>query len=169
MIVVQKEIATVLSVKILSPLFYDKLNKRLQWGDSSPWYPQRWFFEAYHKYRKKRWKNVIQYQMWNDANIKDIPMSHLLSHNQTKADLIEYIASKNILYCKELPKLAIASAAGKQQSIALQRWHEYNHEEADTFLIHHAVLTSRRNPSDIQLMFSPDTHVSLLVVANREL
>ena len=35
-----------------------------------------------------------------------------------------------------------------------------NHEEADTLLIHHAVLDSHRNPSDAQLtFFSPDADV----------
>ena len=49
-----------------------------------------------------------------------------------------------------------ASAAGHKQWMINCTWQltvGNNHEEADTFLIHHAVLASRRNPSDAQLIF----------------
>ena len=45
-----------------------------------------------------------------------------------------------------------------------------NHEEADTLLIHHAVLASRRHPHDAELVvFFPDTDVIVLVIANYDL
>ena len=97
-------------------------------------------------------------------------MSRLLSHDQTKADLTEYLASKTIEYSKESSKLVIASAAGHTDSNSDLHFENNNHEEADTLLIHHAVLASRRNPSSAQLVFfSPDTDVLVLVVANYEL
>jgi len=88
----------------------------------------------------------------------------------TQADLTEYLASKTVEYSKESPKLVIASAAGHTESNSQLDFEGNNHEEADTLLIHHAVLASRRNPSDAQLMFfSPDTDVLVLVVANYEI
>ena len=93
-------------------------------------------------------------------------MSRLLSHDQTKADLTEYLAWKTIEYSKNSPKLVIASAGGHTESNRQLYFQENNHEEADTLLIHHAVLASRRNSSDSKLMFfSPDTDVLVLVVA----
>ena len=45
-----------------------------------------------------------------------------------------------------------------------------NHEEADTLVIHHAVLSSRRNPAKARIVtFSPDTDVLVLAVANHHL
>ena len=45
-----------------------------------------------------------------------------------------------------------------------------NHEEADTLMIHHAVLSSRRNPANARIViFSPDTDVLVLAVANHHL
>ena len=45
-----------------------------------------------------------------------------------------------------------------------------NHEEADTLLIHHAVLASRRHPHDAELVvFFPDTDVIVLVIAYYDL
>ncbi|KAK5907200.1 hypothetical protein CesoFtcFv8_005077 [Champsocephalus esox] len=51
-----------------------------------------------------------------------------------------------------------------------QKTPENNHEEAETLLIHQAVLASHRNPADAQLMFfSPDTDILVLVTANYDL
>ena len=45
-----------------------------------------------------------------------------------------------------------------------------NHEEADTLMIHRAVLSSRRNPANARIViFSPDTDVLVLDVANHHL
>ena len=47
---------------------------------------------------------------------------------------------------------------------------ENNREEADTLLIHQAVLASTRNPADAHIMiFSSDTDVLVLAVANYHL
>ena len=109
---------------------------------------------------------IVQYQIKDETIIKNIPMSRLLSHDQTKADLTEYLAWKTIEYSKNSPKLVIASAGGHTESNRQLYFQENNHEEADTLLIHHAVLASRRNSSDSKLMFfSPDTDVLVLVVA----
>ena len=105
--------------------------------------------------KRRQGKDPIQYQIRDDTNIKNIPMSRLLSHDQTKADLTEYLASKTVEYSKESPKLVIASAAGHTESNSQLDFEGNNHEEADTLLIHHAVLASRRNPSDAQLVLLP--------------
>ncbi len=45
-----------------------------------------------------------------------------------------------------------------------------NHEEADTLIIHHAVLAKERNAIDAKLMvFSPDTDVLVLLIGNYSL
>ena len=54
----------------------------------------------------------MQYQVRDDTNIKHIPMSRFLSHDNTKADLTGYLASKTLEYNMESPKLIITSASG---------------------------------------------------------
>ena len=67
----------------------------------------------------------------------------------------------------ESPKLIITSAYGHTRSNKYLYFEDNNHEEADTLLIHQAVLASHRNPSHSQLVFfSPDTDVLVLVTAN---
>ena len=103
------------------------------------------------------------------ANISSIPMSRLLSHDQTKADLTVYLAAKTIEYGKNSTKLIISSAAGNSFSNSQIQFERNNHEEADTLLIYHAILASHRNPPDAKLMiYSPDTDVLLLTIANYE-
>ncbi|KAJ8353332.1 hypothetical protein SKAU_G00208990 [Synaphobranchus kaupii] len=174
MVVVQKltkKPATVVTVKDLSEWFYGRLMSLTRDYDEVIL-----VFDTYkvdslkHITREKRrqGKDPIQYQIRDDTNIKNIPMSRLLSHDQTKADLTEYLASKTIEYSKESPKLVIASAAGHTESNSQLHFEGNNHEEADTLLIHHAVLASRRNPSDAQLMFfSPDTDATTLLTMDK--
>ena len=108
--------------------------------------------------------------MKDDTNIKHIPMSRFLSHDNTKADLTSYLASKTLEYNMESPKLIITSASGNTRSNKDLYFETNNHEEADTLLIHQAVLASQRNPSHSQLVFfSPDTDVLVLVTANYDM
>ena len=131
-------------------------------------------FDTYRAYslkcttreKRKQGKDPIQYQVSDDTNIKNIPMSRFLSHHQTKADL----ASKTVEYSKNSSKLIIASAAGHTESNSQLPFESNNHEEADTLMIYHAVVASRRNSSDAHLVFfSPDTDVLMLIVANYEI
>ncbi|KAJ8358104.1 hypothetical protein AAFF_G00034000 [Aldrovandia affinis] len=166
MVVVQKltkKPATVVTVKDLSEWFYGRLMSLTRDYDEVVL-----VFDTYKpdslkritREKRRQGKDPIQYQIRDDTNIKNIPMSRLLSHDQTKADLTEYLASKTVEYSKDSPKLVIASAAGHTESNSQLHFEGNNHEEADTLLIHHAVLASRRNPSDAQLVFfSPDTDV----------
>jgi len=93
-------------------------------------------------------------------------MSRFLSHEKTKADLTSYIAAKVLEYNMGAAKLIITSASGRTRSNKDLLFEDNNHEEADTLLIHQAVLASQRNPPDAQLVFSPDTDVLVLVTAN---
>ena len=88
----------------------------------------------------------MQYQVGNDTNIKHIPMSRFLSHDNTRSDLIGYLASKTLEYNMESLKLIITSAFGHTKSNK-DLYFEDNHEEADTLLINQAALASQRNPS----------------------
>ncbi|KAI4810921.1 hypothetical protein KUCAC02_013848, partial [Chaenocephalus aceratus] len=119
---------------------------------------------------KRRQGKAIQYQVRDDTNIKHIPLSRFLSHDQTKADLTDYLAAKILEYNRGSSKLIITSASGNTRSNKDLLFEENNHEEADTLLIHQAVLASHRNPADAQLMFfSPDTDILVLVTANYDL
>ena len=74
-------------------------------------------------------------------------MSRFLSHDNTKADMTGYLASKTLEYNMESPKLIITSASGHTRNNKDLYFGDNNHEEADTLLIHQAVLASQRNPS----------------------
>jgi hypothetical protein len=120
--------------------------------------------------KRRQGKDPVQYEVKDDTNIKHIPMTRFLSHERTKADLTEYLATKIIEYNKDSPKLIITSAGGQTMSNSGALFENNNHEEADTLLIQQAVLASNRNPSDSQLVFfSPDTDVLVLVIANYDI
>ena len=121
--------------------------------------------------KRRQGKASIQYQVrvQDDPNIRHIPMSRFLSHDKTKADLTDYLAAK-ILEYRGSSKLIITSASGHTRSNKDLVFEENNHEEADTLLIHQAVLASPRNSPYAQLVFfSPDTDVLVLVTANYHL
>ena len=117
--------------------------------------------------KRRQGKDPVQYLIRDDTSIKHIPMSRFLSHDKTKADLTEYLAARMLEYNKDSSKLVITSASGHTRSNSELFFEDNNHEEADTLLIHQAVLASRRNPPDAELVvFSPDTDVLVLVIAN---
>lgn len=112
----------------------------------------------------------IQYQITDGTNIKHIPMSRFLSHDKTKADLTKYLAAKIIEYNSTSHKLVITSSSGYTRSNEDLHFPDNNHEEADTLLIYQAILASERNPPDAQMVvFSPDTDVLVLFIANYDL
>ena len=73
-------------------------------------------------------------------------MKRFLLHDQTKADLAEYLADKTLEYNKVASKLFFVCAAGKARSNSDLEFQGNNHEEADTLMIHQAVLATGRNP-----------------------
>ena len=94
-------------------------------------------------------------------------MSRFLSHDKTKGD---YLAAKILEYNRGSSKLIITSASGYTRSNKGLVFEENNHKEADTLLIHQAVLASQQNPPDAQLaFFSPHTDVLVLVTPNYHL
>lgn len=70
-------------------------------------------------------------------------MKRFLSHEQTKADLTEYLAEKTLEFNKDSPKLVIVCADGSAKSNSDLQFEDNNHEEADTLMIHQAVLATR--------------------------
>ena len=98
-------------------------------------------------------------------------MNRFLSHDQTKADLTEYLADKILEYNKHSPKLVINSAAGHTRSNKdVGLFSENNHEEADTLMICLGVDATKRNSMDSKMtFFSPDTDVLVLIIANYHL
>ncbi|KAJ4946949.1 hypothetical protein JOQ06_008992, partial [Pogonophryne albipinna] len=167
-----KKPSTVVTVKDLSGCFNDRLMSLTRDYDD--------IILVFDTYRtdslksatrdKRRQGKAIQYQVRDDTNIKHIPLSRFLSHDQTKADLTDYLTAKILEYNRGSSKLIITSASGNTRSNKDLLFEENNHEEADTLLIHQAVLASHRNPADTQLMFfSPDTDILVLVTANYDL
>ena len=77
---------------------------------------------------------------------------------------------KVLTYNTDTPKLVITSSSGYTRSNGSIWFEDNNHEEADTLMIHHAVLSSRRNPANARIViFSPDTDFLVLTVANNHL
>ena len=168
-----KKPATVVTVKDLSVFFNDRLMSLTHDYDEIVL-----VFDTYRadslksatREKRRHGKSPVQYQVRDDTNIKHIPMSRFLSHDNTKADLTGYLACKTLEYNMESNKLIITSASGHTRSNKDLYFEDNNHEEADTLLIHQAVLASQRNPSNSQLVFfSPDTDVLVLVTANYDM
>ena len=116
--------------------------------------------------RRRIGNDPVQYQVNDETRIQHITMKRFLSHERTKADLTEYLAEKTLEYNKDSSKLVIVCAAGKAKSNNVLQFQGNNHEEADTLMIHQAVLATQRCPDAAQLtFFSPDTDVLVLAVA----
>ena len=168
-----RTIATVSTIKNFSELFYKRLSALTEGYDEVILVFDTYKADSLKRMtrdRRRYEKYTTQYDIKDETIIKNIPMSRLLSHDQTKADLSEYLAAKTVEYSKDCPKLIIASAGGRTEHNRQLIFDANNHEEADTLLIHQAVLASRRNPSNSEFMFfSPDTDVLVLVVANYHL
>ena len=115
-------------------------------------------------------QSPVQYHIHDETRIKHITMNRVLSHDKTKADLADYLAMKVLSYNTDSPKLVITSSSGYTRSNGSIEFEDNNNEEADTLMIHHAVLSSRRNPANARIViFSPDTDVLVLAVANHHL
>lgn len=173
MVLVQKmtkKPATVVTVKDLSECFNERLTNLTRDYDEVIL-----VFDTYKEdslkqmTREKRQggKDPIQYQVRDETSIKHISLSRFLSHSQTKADLTVYLAAKTLEYNMDSTKVFITSAAGYTRSNTDLRFDDNNHEEADTLLIHQAVLAAQRGTGNDQLtFFSPDTDVLTLIIAN---
>ena len=117
--------------------------------------------------KRRQGKDPVQYQIADDANIKNIPMGRFLSHEKTKADLTiyMYLAEATLEYNAISPKLIITSASVHIRSNQNMQCDPNNHEEADTLMISLAVAPSQRYPEAQLVIFTPDTDVLVLVVA----
>jgi len=110
----------------------------------------------------------VLYQVRDTTSIRHIILSRFLSHDQTKANLTEYLAEKTLDYNKDSPKLIITSAAGHTRSNRdVGPFPDNNREEADTLMICFGVSATEQNPVDAQMtFFSSDTDVLVLIIAN---
>ena len=118
--------------------------------------------------KRQQGKDPVQYQVRDETSIRHITLSRFLSHDQTKANLTEYLAEKTLKYNKDSPKLIITSAAGHTRSNRdVGPFPDNNHEEADTLMICLGVSATERNSVDAQMtFFSPDTDVMVLIIDN---
>ena len=97
-------------------------------------------------------------------------MKRFLSHDKTKAYLTDDLAMKVLTYNTDSHKLVTTSSSGYTRSNGSIEFEDNNLEEADILMIHHAVLSSRRNPANSRIMiFSPDTDILVLAVTNHHI
>jgi len=110
----------------------------------------------------------MQYQVRDEFSIRHITLNRCLSHDQTKANLTEYLAEKTLDYNKDPGKLIITSAASHTRSNKdVGPFPDNSHKEADTLMICLGVSATERNSVDAQMtLFSPDTDVLVLIIAN---
>ena len=85
----------------------------------------------------------MQYQIHDETRIKHITGKRFLSHDKTKADIADYLAMQVLTYNSDSPKLVVTSSSGYTRSNGSIGFEDNTHEEADTLMIHHAVLSSR--------------------------
>ena len=100
-------------------------------------------------------QSPVQYHIHDETRIKHITMKRFLSHDKTKADLADYLAMQVLSYNTDSPKLVITSSSGYTISNGSIEFEDNTHEEADTLMIHHAVLSSRRNPANARIVIEP--------------
>ena len=119
--------------------------------------------------RRQKEKSAVQYQVKDGTKIHHITLQKNLSHEETKAQLAEYLAEKIIDYNQNSDKLVITSAGGKTKSNRDLELPNNNHEEADTLMICLGVSSTQRNSFHAQMtFFSPDTDVLVLLISNFE-
>ena len=103
-------------------------------------------------------------------NIGDSLIGEWSASCQSTTTSADYLEKKVLTYNTDSPKLAITSSSGCTRSNGSVEFEDNNREEADTLMIHHAVLSSRRNSANARIViFSPDTDVLVLAVANHHL
>ena len=66
--------------------------------------------------KRRQEKDPILYQIRHDTSIKHILMSRFLSHDNTKADLTEYLGGRTLVYNKHSSKVVITSASRHARS-----------------------------------------------------
>ncbi|KAL7382044.1 hypothetical protein ABVT39_015833 [Epinephelus coioides] len=119
--------------------------------------------------KRQQGKDPIQCQIDDKTNIKHIPMRRFLSHEQTKADLTEYLTQAVLNQNTNSQRLFITSASGSTRSNRSKMcFEENNQEEADTPMICLAASAAQRCPKAQMVIFSPDTDVLVLAVAHYE-
>ena len=128
------------------------------------------------RHNRRRGRDPVKYQVRDETNIRHITLRQFLSHDETKAELTEYLAKKTLNYNKDSPKLIIVSAAGHTRSNRdVGHFPDNNHEEADTLMICLGVSETERNSLSSEretlslTFFSPDTDVLVLIIANYDL
>ena len=177
MVLVQKlttNPATVVTVKDLSVCFNDRLMNLTRSFDEVIVVFNTYKIDSMKsttKQKRRKGKDPVQDQVRDETNIRHITMSRFLSHQQTKADLTEYLAEKTLDYNKDASKLVITSAAGHTRSNKdVGPFPDNNHEEADTLMICLKISATERNSRDAEItFFSPDTDVLVLIIASCDL
>lgn len=86
--------------------------------------------------KRRQGRDPLKHEVQDETTIKHIMMSRFLSHDQTKANLIEYLAQKTLDFKKDLSKLFITSAAGHTRSNKdVSHFPPNNHEETNSIKI----------------------------------
>ena len=105
-----RTIATVSTIKNFSELFYKRLSALTEGYDEMILVFDTYKADSLKRMTRERMryeKYTTQYDIKDETIIKNIPMSRLLSHDQTKADLSEYLAAKTVEYSKDAQSLSL--------------------------------------------------------------
>ena len=122
MVLVQKlskKQATVVTVKDLSGCFNDRLMQMTKKFEEIIL-----IFDTYMtnsvkratREKRRQGNPTIQYRVRDDTNVGHIPMSRFLSHDKTKVDLTDCLATKILEFNRRSSKLIIMSASGHTKS-----------------------------------------------------
>ena len=161
-----KKPATAVTVKDLSECFNDRVLLSLTRG----FVHIILVFDIYKKdslksttrSKRRHGEAPVQYEVIRDTSIEHVTISRFLSHEQTKADLADYmyLANKTLVYNLNCFKVIVVSASGRTSSNRGVQSESNNHEEAHTLMIQLAITESLQFKCDIELtIFSPDTDV----------
>ena len=107
------------TVKDLSMIFFERLMSLTQNCDEIILVFETHkanFLKRATREMRRHGKDPVQYQVKDETSIKHITLQRLLSHEQTKSDLTEYLAANILGYSRDSPKLVIASASGSTNS-----------------------------------------------------
>ena len=107
----------------------------------------------------------MRYKIEDKTNIKNLALSKLLSHHDTKQRLTCYFGKKAVDHYQQRGMPYSVAYNGYVFSSDQRNEETNNHEEADTLMIRECVKTKIRS-ADIIDVFSPDTDVLVLLVGH---
>ena len=105
----------------------------------------------------------VYYRITDSTHISKITMKKLLSHQNTKKELTEYLAEKTLQHAAEGKSLVVAWGSQCKASHKDVMHLQSDQEEADTKMILHALDATANGATEVKI-HSPDTDVFILAL-----